>query len=80
MPAYQSTLGLQRNRSSIADVIPGVLYLTYVWDKMDLADYPEAKELCFFFIHFTRIKFKYELSSPVYQVYSLDFFYSYKIF
>jgi hypothetical protein len=61
------TLGMEKNRSSISDVIPAVLRLVHVWDKMEVND-TKAKELCFFLIHFTRLKFKYELESQVYQV------------
>jgi len=67
MPAYWLTLAMQKNRSSIADIIPGVLRLVHIWDKMELQD-AKAKELCYFLIHFARIKFKYELESPIYQV------------
>ena len=67
MPAYWLTLAMQKNRSSIADIIPGVLRLVNIWDKMELQD-AKAKELCYFLIHFAIIKFKYELESPIYQV------------
>lgn len=67
MPAYLFTLGMEKNRSSIGDVIPAVLRLIHIWDKMEVND-AKVKELCFFLIHFTRIKYKYELESPVYQV------------
>jgi hypothetical protein len=62
LPAQEFTLNMERNNSSIADVIPGVLYIVNAWDKMQLFD-REAKELCYFLIHFTREKFKYELES-----------------
>ena len=67
LPAQFTTLAWERNQSSIADVIPSVLYLLYAWNKMDIED-EKARELCFFLIHFTREKFKYELESNVYQV------------
>jgi hypothetical protein len=67
LPAYEFPLGMEKNRSSISDVIPAVLRLIHVWDKTEVND-PKAKELCFFLIHFTRLKFKYELDSQVYQV------------
>ncbi len=62
LPAYQVTLGFEKNRSSIADVIPAILYLIHVWEKMDISD-PKAKELCYFLVHFMKLKFKYELES-----------------
>ena len=66
-PAYFTTLGWEKNSASIADVIPQVLMLIDIWTKMDIND-AEAKELCFFLIHYIKIKFKYELESPVYHV------------
>ena len=67
LPAHFTTLPWERNQASIADVIPSVLYLIYVWNKMEIEDI-QARELCFFLIHFMREKFKHELESPVYQV------------
>ena len=64
---YFTTLGWEKNQSSIADVIPSVLFLIYAWNKMEIEDF-KAKELCFFLIHFIREKFRYELESPIYQV------------
>ena len=54
MPAYTFTLGLQKSRSSIADIIPGVLRLIHIWNKMEIND-PEAKELCYVLIHFVKL-------------------------
>jgi hypothetical protein len=67
LPGYQFTLGMQSNHSSIADVIPSVLRLVFVWNKMEIED-AKGRELCYFLIHFLRIKFKDELNSPIYQV------------
>ena len=67
LPAYFATLGWEKNHSSIADVIPQVLYLVHFWEKLDVSD-PLAKELCFFLIHFVRQKFEFELDSEIYQV------------
>ncbi len=72
LPAYQFTLSLEGSNSSIADVIPGVLRLINVWDKMKIENL-EARELCFFLIHFLKLKFKYELESSIYQVLKLKF-------
>ena len=67
LPAFYITLGWEKNKASIADVIPGVLYLVNVWNKMEIED-ARAKELCYFLIHFMRKKFEYELNSNVYKV------------
>jgi hypothetical protein len=69
-PGMEFTLGMQKYRSSIADVLPSVLRLISVWDKMELES-RIGKELCYFMIIFLRKKFKYELDSPVYQVQKL---------
>ena len=45
MPAYWLTLVMQKNRSFITDIIPGILRLIHIWDKMELKD-AKAKELC----------------------------------
>jgi hypothetical protein len=66
-PAYFTTLGWEKNSSSIADVIPQVLFLIDYWTKIEIND-PKARELCYFLIHYTKIKCNYELNSPVYQV------------
>ena len=66
-PAYFTTLGWEKNSASIADVIPQVLFLIDYWNKADIDD-KEAKELCFFLIHYIKIKFEYELQAPIYQV------------
>jgi len=67
LPAYFVTLNWEKNHTSIAEVIPAVLYLINEWDKMEIDD-RESKELCYFLIHFARSKFKYELDSKLYQV------------
>jgi hypothetical protein len=58
LPAYYTTLGWEKNNSSTAHVIPQVLLLIQYWNKVEVSD-NEAKELCYFLIHFVRIKFKY---------------------
>ena len=67
MPSYFVTLGWEKNGSSIANVIPGVLYMINSWDKMEIKD-NKARELCYFSIYFFREKFKYELESTIYHV------------
>ena len=73
-PAYLTTLGWEKNNTSIADVIPQVLFLIEFWTKMEIKN-NEARELCYFLIHFIKIKFEYELGSQVYHVkiYILNF-------
>ena len=66
-PVYFTTLGWEKNSSSIADVIPQVLFLIEFWTKVEIKD-SKARELCYFLIHFAKIKFDYELNSPIYQV------------
>ena len=66
-PAYFTTLGWEKNSSSIADVIPQVLFLIDFWNKIDI-DNSKQKELCFFLIHYCKIKFEYELNAPMYHV------------
>ena len=66
-PAYFTTLGWEKNSSSIADVIPQVLFLIEYWTKLEIKN-REAKELCYFLIHFIKLKFEFELGSPTYHV------------
>ena len=66
LPAYAFHLGLQGSRSSICDVVPGVLHLKNKWSKLVVDD--QARELCYFLVHFIQEKFEYELTSPVYLV------------
>ena len=60
MPSYFVTLGWEKNGSSIACVIPSVLYMINAWDKMEITE-PKAKELCYSLIQFVKEKFKFEL-------------------
>jgi hypothetical protein len=66
LPAYAFNLGLQGSRSSICDVLPGVLHLKNKWSKYVVDD--KARELCYYLVHFIQEKFAYELDSPVYKV------------
>ena len=66
-PAYFITLGSEKNTLSIAGVIPQVLFLIEYWTKLDIKN-REAKELCYFLIHFIKIKFEFELNSPIYHL------------
>ena len=67
LPSYYVTLGWEKNGSSIASVIPSVLYMVNSWDKMEINN-DKARELCYFLIHFVRVKFKFELESTIYHV------------
>jgi len=60
--------------SAISDVLPGILRLKYLWERMVVE--AEQQELIYFLIHNLNKKFEYELSSPVYQV-NID---GYKLF
>jgi hypothetical protein len=66
LPAYRFNLGLQSTGSSIADVLPGIMFLKNRWEKANVD--PEARELCYFLVHFLQIKYRFELESPIYKV------------
>ena len=53
-PAYFTTLGWEKNTSSIADVIPQVIFLIEYWTKLEIKN-REANELSYFLIHFIKI-------------------------
>ncbi len=72
MPSYFVTLGWEKNGSSIACVIPSVLYMINAWDKMEITE-PKAKELCYSLIQLVKEKFKFELESEIYHVISIDY-------
>ncbi len=67
LPAYQFNLSLQSTNASIAEVLPGVLLLINHWERAHVD--AEARELCYFLIHYLKVKFKYELESPIYKVF-----------
>ena len=66
LPAYKFNLSLQSLSSSICDVVPGVLRLKYLWERMVLSE--EKQEMVYFLLHFLLKKFKHELESPIYHV------------
>ena len=69
LPAYKFSLLLQRQSSSISDVIPGLLYLINFYEKKEKLDIDqEYTDLCHLLIHFLKLKFEFELNSPIYQV------------
>ena len=65
-PAYELSIGFQSQNSSIADVIPGIKTLLYVWEHMD-GDL-HVKNICKNLVMFLRTKFEFELNSPLYKV------------
>ncbi len=71
LPAYKANLGLQSLSSSIADVLPVVFRLQYIWEHMEVEQ--EQQELVYFLIIFLKRKFEFELASPVYKVYKIFF-------
>jgi hypothetical protein len=79
LPSYYVTLGWEKNGSSISCVIPSVLYMVNAWDKMEISD-AQAKELCYFLIHFVKVKFKFELESEIYHVITFNYIFNNKIF
>ena len=66
MPIFDFNLGLQGSRSSICDVVTGLLNLINRFSKFVLD--ARASELCYFLVHFLKLKFDYELNSPIYMV------------
>ena len=65
-PAYRVSLGFQKNTSTIADVIPSILKLQSVWEKMNLS--PTPKRFCNLLILTTQLKFDFEFNSDAYMV------------
>jgi len=66
MPIFDFNLGLQGSRSSICDVVPGLLNLINRFSKFVLDE--RARELCYFLVHFLKLKFEYELNSAICMV------------
>lgn len=66
LPAYHFNLGLQSTGSSIAEVLPGILFLKNRWERANVD--PDGRELCYFLVHYLQIKFKFESESPIYKV------------
>jgi len=66
MPAYKLNLGFQSSFLSIADVIPGILRLKFIWERLEVDSL--QKELIYFLLHHLRRKFDYELNCPIYEV------------
>ncbi len=64
LPAYKFILGFQRTKSSIAEVIPGLLVLFNCWNN--LAKNNKFKPICLKLIKCFEQKFDYELNSNIY--------------
>lgn len=69
LPAYQFNLIMQKNNSSIADVVPSFKIMFSKWSRFQVNG--EYKTLCKFLISAFTQKFEYELNSNFYQVSSL---------
>ena len=68
-PAFQFSLIMQKNYSSIADVIPALKIMFSRWNRMQVFGY--AKAFCTSLINWHKKKFAYELNSDVYKTASL---------
>ncbi len=66
LQSYLTNVGMQTNSSSIADVIPSVIRMIYVWEYMDLNQ--DSRLFCNYLLQCLKGKFNFELNSPIYQV------------
>ena len=69
LPAFNFNLIMQKNSSTIADVLPNIMILISKLTRMDVSG--NYKSLCNYLISAFKHKFKYELNSNVYSVASL---------
>lgn len=65
-PAYRVSLGFQKKSTSITEVVPYILNLIEIWNKLDLP--PVPKRFCELLTACLRNKFNFELNSTTYQV------------
>lgn len=65
-PAYDLTIQLQYSHSSIADLIPGIRHLQYLWENMNVEN--EFKEFSSILTLYLKTKFEYELNNSLYKV------------
>jgi hypothetical protein len=63
--AYRIILGFQKNSSTIADVLPYLLQLIQIWNRLDVP--PAPKRLCKLLIACLKYKFQVEFNSPAYK-------------
>jgi hypothetical protein len=51
LPAYQLNLEWQKSKSSIIDVLPGIIILKDQWETLNCA--AQGRELCYFLVRFS---------------------------
>jgi len=51
LPAYQLNLEWQKSKSSIIDVLPGIIILKDKWETLNYA--AQGRELCYFLVRFS---------------------------
>jgi hypothetical protein len=66
-PAYRVSVGLQKTSSTISDILPSILALGSMWEKMELEGDP--KRLCRMLVLSLNNKFKSERESNIVKVY-----------
>ena len=69
LPAYRFIIGFQRTKANIAEVVPSLLVLFSIWNR--LARNKRFKCICLKMIESFKLKFDYELKSNVYLVAAL---------
>jgi hypothetical protein len=69
LPAYRFSIGFQRTKANIAEVLPSLLILFNTYNK--LAQNKKFKPICLTMIESFKFKFDYELTSNVYLVSSV---------
>ena len=69
LPGYKFSIGFQRTKSSIAEVLPSLLILFNTWRKLSLN--PKYKTICGKLVTCFEEKFSYELNSNSYLVSAL---------
>jgi hypothetical protein len=68
-PAYDFCLALQYDHASISEVNPGVLCLMNIWMTMEHhSENQNIKDFCHLLVYYLKLKFNYELTSPIYHV------------
>ena len=70
-PAYLFNLNLQRNSSTIAEVVPSILKIINIWQKIanNSGVSKSIKSLCEILISQVEKRFNYEMTSDIYQVF-----------
>lgn len=65
-PAYRVSIGLQKTSSTISDILPSILALRSIWERMDLSG--DSKRFCRMLVLSLNNKFKSELNSDIIKV------------